>query len=409
MGTPAPTRSTAAVTFFSVLLICTVFFPYLSPFPTASDTQPIALLLGVVGLFLLLSHEDRFPVSIWMLAIPFATSVLMSLYSGISFEVVRNVSGYASLFILSMVAHLIFRRREIDLGKYLPWFAGVWLGVGIVQILFDRQFGTFFLGDVRTTSLRGATSLSPEPTFFATALLFIIFFSLTAPRPRMGIVAACTAGILFVAQSAQITLVLMMGVLTFALVRILLLQLRAWHMFLAVIFSVAIYFIVDSFSNTRIFSVLQMVAENPATLTLIDASANNRASHILISFHGFVDNFFLPHGVHRDAWVEYFYQQVSARPDLFWFAFPGDQIMSGYGKAFFELGFLSFLIFVTINSCLLLRSWPSVALKWSMIIMVNLLLISAIPLSHPMIPVLLAWLSADPAQSRWADASCRAS
>ena len=220
-----------------------------------------------------------------------------------------------------------------------------------------------------------------------------MLFLMSLPRPNLRLAAVCALAIVLVAQSAQITLILLAGLATFFAVRALTLKAPFWMYMLLGSTAVAIYFAIGFLENTRIFDVLKIVAENPGTLVLVDASANNRASHIFVSVSGFVDNFFLPRGVHGQAWVDYFYEQVSVRPDLFWFAFPGAQIMSGYGKALFELGLLSIPIIVAVNACFTSRIWADPGVKFSMIVMVNLLLVSSIPLSHPLIPVLIGWLA----------------
>jgi hypothetical protein len=136
-----------------------------------------------------------------------------------------------------------------------------------------------------------------------------------------------------------------------------------------------------------------LILNDPLSLVLLDASANDRFFHIVFSLKGFFDNSALPNGF--DSWIPYAKSQL----DVFsgyviaqWFSL-GGRIMSGYGSLLFETGFFGLLIPLAVLYSYYQAFRNGTFLRGSCICLgCFLLMLSATPLAYPLFAFNLAML-----------------
>ena len=130
---------------------------------------------------------------------------------------------------------------------------------------------------------------------------------------------------------------------------------------------------------------MRIILENPSNFYLIDASGNDRVAHIFFSLKGALDNFLLPNGFNN--WTQYVNSE-SARNQTFFYVSSG-RIMSTYGAALYELGVFGLILPVSINIILFRLDIRS---RFAIIITINLLLFTAIPLAFPILSIFLGYI-----------------
>ncbi|HTL39264.1 MAG TPA: hypothetical protein VL306_00405 [Methylomirabilota bacterium] len=174
------------------LALIAVFFPYISPIHTPSDTQPWALVFALL-LLLVICYEQRekffrnIPGPLKMLGIIF-------IYTGIVFFVhlfflkdadfvlgLRSIFGYFSLIILTYFGFKFWQDipGTFFIGAVGAWFIGaidqVFFGFGIFAPLLHR----FATGGFRGFKYfaPGFTSFAPEPAFYATMCIYFLILN----------------------------------------------------------------------------------------------------------------------------------------------------------------------------------------------------------------------------------------
>jgi hypothetical protein len=105
---------------------------------------------------------------------------------------------------------------------------------------------------------------------------------------------------------------------------------------------------------------------------------------------GFFENYSFPHGY--SSFSDYIGDLIMRFPELYWAATGGNRIMSGYGAAFFELGFVAFLSVIAMTVAL--RRFFGTDTRRFMVfaLFINAILFSAIQLSFPLLAFLIGYL-----------------
>jgi hypothetical protein len=142
--------------------------------------------------------------------------------------------------------------------------------------------------------------------------------------------------------------------------------------------------------DTRIVKLFLLLVENPVLLLTVDASVNERAFHIYFSFLGALEHYLLPRGY--SAWAPYLEDAVARFGDLTSGAMVG-RIMSGYGSAFFELGFMAVLIPGAITLGLYRFYQGDRKMFLVMAAFIHTVLMTAIPLAFPLIGFIIGYLA----------------
>ena len=366
-------------------------FPAVSiiPLPIQTDTQPNALL--VATLVFLVGRRVPLPFPVWTLLVLVTGALVLFMTGGVTIDGVRSLLGYTSIFIVA-AATLMLAASDIRLSdKLLDNSVYIWAFVGAVQLLLWHPFMTFLVRASRTTEARGVTSLSNEPSLYATTMIFFILFYFMRRREQSFPVFLCIVQIILFSQSALGVLFVIMMLGLYVLLRF-----SAPAAIIAVMAILALLFVLfmyggDLLAGTRIGGLLMALKDAPLRILLVDQSLSARVASIYYSLKGAVDSAFLPHGF--DAWKEYSNAQAMIYKGTFSSDSPMDRIMSGYGSALFEMGWFGLTIPILITVGVVKSMWrDSRSRAISLLLVVHLLLLTPVPFSFPLVGLLIGEL-----------------
>ena len=389
--TPSTTRGTdLAIRAAGWALFVFSLFPYLSIVPIATDTQPYAVIFAV--LIFLMGRGVALPLPIWTLFVVLVVAIIVYLATGATFNGLRSLVGYASVFLISAGVLILASHRIRLSDRMLDVAVYIWFVVGAVQRFASPDFLAFILARSTTTESRGVTSLAVEPSAYATMMLFILMIYFIRGRERSWPAILCLVQILLLAQSALGILFVLLAVGLYMLLR---LSAPAAMIALLVLAGISFFLFVNAeniFSGTRVGGLLIVLTTRPELLFVLDESVAARVSNIFYSVNGAFEDWLVPHGF--DGWTVYVQQQEQIYRDIFIKrGLSGDRIMSGYGAILFELGALGLAVPVVMTLGIL-RTFGMRARDYAiaMFIMIHGLMIMPVPLALPMVGVLLGEL-----------------
>lgn len=365
------------------------FFPFLKVVPfLKTDVQPYTLLCSLV---LLLIWIPRY-INIGLLLPLFVATVAFAIisFNGLTVAGLRNSFGYFSFLTVSYASYKYLITQQKLPYRFITIAVYVWMAIAIIHHIFP-DFLTFLLPRSRTGYGRGVTSLAPEPTHYGIACLFFMLIIDMCQHPKRKLLNRLLIfQIIFLARSSTVILFL---IILFGLRTIVKLNGKRLLISIAtVVIGIIVLMSMDLRSyNIRVFKIIDLVIERGFLKTIaIDASISDRVAHIYFSLKGFLDNYFLPHGY--GAWGKYLDGQLAGYGRVFrleWIT-RGDKILSTYGAAFYELGIFGLLLPVSIT-IILYRAFKKS--EWrrqlTLIIFVNMILMTAIPISFPPIAFLM--------------------
>jgi hypothetical protein len=363
-----------------VIFLIFCLFPYLKAVPIPVDTQPTGLVLGMLLMLLMRKHQAG--AGIWMVGGIMIAAIILFAAGEVELSAIRNIIGYVSIFVFGYLFFNIAISEKEVLRKCIDAAIIIWFLVGFMQVVFGRGFLVFLISDARTTDGRGVTSLAPEPTYYASQMLFLLLMHMMLGL-RKYIVAICLFSILFLAISSQVVLIIFLATgvcLPFLLGR----QGFGFVLLASLLVGGLAYGLFEDYKNQyRIFTLIDIVIRNPAGLLLIDASANERFAAIYVSFKSFFANYMLPHGISGNYYYESFLELKKTNPEFLWAAAPSKSNLSGVGRIAFELGGVIFLFIgiVVVSVC---RLFFPISLRVFIGASYLLIMITAIPLAHPM-------------------------
>lgn len=391
--------STSLQKLFGYIFIIACLNPWTSFGTNSMDSQPWPLLSGIIYISLL--RNIILPPYFWLFSLCITTGVIISL--AISNhppvpDIARAIASYGTLMVvyLGFYNHLI--RHKFP--KKLLIFAGAsWIAFAFVEMSAPSITST--LSAQRTSAERGLTSLAPEPTFFAIFLLFFSWILAASTRYKPTIkeivlIVICIASIVALARSAMVILYLLTTALLYGagvVVRsILRLRLRKKHLAMLTLSLMAIfsvfYSIKTTFSESRAGMLFAQVIDfGPTGIMNIlsrDASISRRLEDAVLSIHAALANLGAPGGI--DTFI---INRESVRDfwgTLFWYPSTGNKIMSWNGVLLYELGVFGLIAYL---SLILAAKRNNGASNTEIIILVTLL-IGAIPIAFPLIPMLFA-------------------
>jgi len=371
-----------------------IFFPYIEFYDFGSDTQPYALILSILITFLYLYKYKKINMKLLLLLIVTLISTTFILFDGLNKTVLRSLANYYSLFFITFATYITLKiNNRIFNDLFLKVIINTWLVVGLSQRFLNVELFYNIIARHSTTPGRGVVSLAPEPTFYGIICIFllIIVFEKLEGRSRYLYAFNCIFQILFLAKSSMVIIFLFILIFYFLLFSLLVNTniKNLFIYFLLTSFSfVSFNIIVRNFLNkTRIYELYMLFLQDPLSIFLKDASANDRFAHIFFSIKGFLTNYLLPHGFLE--WSSYLVEQVPKNDWFFWVSF-GSRIMSGYGAAFFELGFIGLLIPISIT-IVLINYNTSLKNKLIYFGFFHTILFSAIPLAHPYLNFIMGY------------------
>ena len=398
---PSSKHKGSALKVVGWLLFVFALFPAVAiiPLPIASDTQPNALLIAV--LVFLVGRRVPLPLPVWALLVLLTGASLLFLAEGGTINGMRSLLGYTTVFAVAC-ATLVLAANDIRLSdKTLDRAVYIWTFVGAIQLFLWHPFMTFLVTASRTTEGRGVTSLSNEPSLYATTMVFFVILYFMRRREQSWPVFLCIIQIVLFAQSALGVLFVIMMLGLYALLR-----LSAPGAVIAVLALLAALFALvmnggDLLAGTRIGSLLILLKDNPMRVLQVDQSVSTRFGGVFYSIKGAIDNAFVPRGF--DVWREYSYIQNMTYKSTFGESTQVDRIMSGYGSALFEMGWVGLTIPLLITVGTVKSMWrESKARAVSFLFVVHLLLLTPVPLTFPLVGMLIGNLFSNPNPSRQA-------
>ena len=363
-----------------------VFYPYISFVDIGTDMQPYSIILAAVIFFM---FRVRLTYNQLFIALIFLYSFFVLLTSGLSFTSFRSFFNYSSLFFISYATFKVLREERLNFELFLKSSIIIWLLVGMVQTLYSRTFLNFIISGSRTTDSRGVVGLAPEPTFYGIVLIFFIIFLLHMEvKNKKFYILSCITGIVFFAQSSMAVLFLLIMSFFYLLTHF---KFKYLVFFVVSLFLVPAL-LVDLLPTTRLSFLINKILEEPEALILIDASINDRFFHVFFSLKGMFDNYLFPNGF--QSWNIYVSEQLPQYSDVViveWFSV-GGRIMSGYGAAFFELGFIAVFIPVAMFGLLYSIYRNNVKKLMFFFLFVNAIMFSAIPIGFSLFGFYLGFL-----------------
>jgi hypothetical protein len=353
-----------------------VFFPYISFIDIGTDSQPYALILSALVLIVFgikLSETGLYLLALLLFAIA------VFLVDDITFNSARSLINYAALFFISAASYKVLKSGYIDAEKFIRYSFFVWFCVALMQTIYSRDFLGFLVASSRSSVDRGVTGLAPEPTFLGMVFIFYLIFSLhIGGRLKHWITGLSVVGIVMLAKSPMALLSLLIMLFLYMVIYFSVRRALLGAVLLSFL-AVALLMMGES----RITYIIANMAINPSFL-LLDASVNDRFFQILFSLKGFIENFLMPHGYSK--WESYAHEQAGVYYDwviLEWFAI-GGRILSGYGGALFELGFVALLVPFAISKLLYGIYSDNIRKFLFHAAFINVIMLSAIPVGFPL-------------------------
>lgn len=369
-----------------------VLFPYLRVLPTGSDVQPTALALGAV--VILASATGRFPRIITPLFVVLAASLLVGAVTGVNATAVRGMANYFSLCVISFATYSALKARGGLSRRLVAITVWVWFSVGLLQFAVSRSFMTGLLSNARTTANRGVVGLAPEPTAYGIhcLILLVLVQELFDGRARRVLVGALWIQILVFAQSSMTILILLTwGLLHLAAnagARKTLIGGSAAVVVGAVVVR-QLAALAEQVRGVRVLDLLRLVVSAPALVLARDESVSERVGAVFFSLFGAVNGWLLPHGF--VSWRG-FIQEAGPRFARYIPHYSvGDRIMSGYGAALYELGFVGLLVPFVVTQAASLRYAHDRKRFITIALLLNLLFLMALPLAYPPIGFLIGY------------------
>lgn len=373
------------------LFIFFCFFPYLQVIPLPVDSQPYALILGVIIVILYGNYHLRWEFK--MLAFVCAFS-LIGLYEGVTFNALRSVVNYISIFVIPWATCIVLRQKRLS---YSFWRITVliWGIFGIIQLIGSSTFGGSLLYRAYNTasvqeSGRGSTSLAPEATFYGIiCLLQLIVGYLNfrfKPNYRLWMLfLACQ--LLLLSRSSMTIMVILLGFILYAIViglskRPLLLISGG----LAVAFIIlCIHTFEPLLQEYRAGRHLIYLLDAPKDFITTDNSVNERFIHAFFPFIGFIQNYGLPHFYDKfDLFMRHIYFSWEWSDIISFYRMGYSRIMSGVGCAIFELGWVGLFIYIVLFRDIAILARNNFK-YWLVGILLFFVLLNAMPLTNGLV------------------------
>lgn len=338
------------------ILFC--FFPYIQLVPSEIDSQPYALLLGII--ILLFNKIYKYNTNLSNLLLICIFGILFYFFSPFNLNSLRSAANYISLFIIPTASYHILKTNKSLTINLFKKIVLIWLIFGIIQLVIFPSFGSFLISRMSLGELesgRGVTSLAPEPTFYGIicALLSIVcFLNFKKCGEYKMLQIIIWSQLLLISRS---TTVIMISGLSYIIYKLFFLFKNSPKSILGLIILsfiiVSITPIVLSYlQNYRIGKLLGLLIENPELFLLKDESVNERFIHAYFPIYGFIENYGLPHFYGGfNEYMKGVYQHNPFSEYIIYYRNDYTRIMSGLGSIMFELGIISLLLLKVLFSC----------------------------------------------------------
>lgn len=376
---------------YLIVLLC--LFPWSSPFPIASDTQPLAFILA---LFYFVFNIRGFSVYLYVVVFMLIGAIFGFVISEWN-DGVRGIYGYISMFVLSSSVLHYFKHYGLPRYEFYRTIISIWGIVGVIQF-WDPSIISFMSsrdGIYALSGGRGVNSFAPEPTFYAMFLVLIglvivvqasNYKDFATPRQIKNLLIFMFIQILFLSKSSLVLVFLIVALVLFGVI-----MRPIYSLLFAVLFVPIVYLLsfvladsVDdigsSFRLGKLFVELSNV--HIVDILLIDGSISDRVVQIIASHYNSLSNWLLPHGF--SAWV----LQANSLPSIIDGSYNSIQglnrVLSLSGSLFFEVGFFA-LPFIVTMIYLIVNVTPGKGFRMSVVktLVVISFLVQTIPLGLP--------------------------
>lgn len=323
-------------------------------------------------------------------AIGFFYSLIVS--SGNVFLIARSFYNFTSFFIVLYLSIIFSMRFQGALAKIIVSTNIIWILGALLEVAAPSLVSA--LGNSRTSPGRGLTSFAPEPTFFAlTMLLYILSIDANSEiksqkKIYLTLIFADLFAIIFLAKSSMVIMFLLISFLLFIFSDFVALRFRA---ILRYTMSILVGFVFlhafgvfDYLGRYRVGDLVdKVVSVGVFEIVKIDASINERIQHIVFSLNGAFNNLFLPNGL--DNFSKMWSSMSPFLREIFWYGKPDDKIMSWIGDWVYSLGLFGMFSLVMIARLMVGIDKSG----FFRLCVLCLLLVSAIPVASPFVPLLL--------------------
>ncbi|MGI6614313.1 MAG: hypothetical protein ACOX3M_08105 [Saccharofermentanales bacterium] len=356
------------------LLIYFSLFPFVSFFNMGTDTQPYAFLTGIGVIFLTRKHKIPKEISPLLMLSFFSVLVFLA-FGNFEFTAIRSMFNYVSLGVITYASYLAFENVRFDFEKNLKLVINIWFVVGFIQKYVSSSFLLFMVAGGRTTATRGVPHLTSEPSFYAYMLMFALMFVMDFKRHRNLYILNLAIQLVFFSQSAigfvyaSFYVLLNVGKYLF--------NHKSRNVGKALLIIVIIlglgYLYLHLYPASRASKLITRIIQNPLAAYSIDRSVQARVNHIYFSIRHSVNSFFVPQGYGKSLEI-----------------IGSSRIMSGFGAALFELGFMGIVVIVSIFKIIFGAKEHNNRFLNSLFI--TSILFSAIQLASPTLALYLGYL-----------------
>lgn len=338
-------------------------FPFVG-WNIGTDCQPFAL---ITAAFLLIYKKEiviRNKSLLIGLSLFIAVLVLFSSFNVRFFDICKRMFSYASILIIPMAIYngnIDVHGRKFE--RRIKFFMLIWFFVGLVQMLWKKDFMKFLVPLMRTSENRGVCSLASEPSFYGYMCFFFFLIALDFEKGKWIYSVLQVIQTVLLAQSTIAILYFFVYVLFCALVMLFKASKRNIRNIILIlsICLLGVGIILCLYPDKRMGYLVKEMLHNPFRLITTDESVRSRFEAIIYSFSRLGIPYFIGTKV----------------------------IMSGYGGVFYELGIFSVLLYTYI--------WKIIACGYENVkknvipLTITVCMFSAIQIALPMLAFFLGY------------------
>tara|TARA_B100000886_G_scaffold39347_2_gene24347 strand:+ start:8463 stop:9584 length:1122 start_codon:yes stop_codon:yes gene_type:complete len=354
--------------FFMIVASIAIIYPYFQLFGNFRGIQPYVSVALIIALFFsLLLNTDHRP-RYYIFFIPLIFILLNFILNGkLDFLFTRNLFSYLNFCLVFFIFDIYFQKYKFP-RKLFYYSIYLWVIAGVMQLIFgEKIFSDLILSS--TTSSRGATSFSTEPSFFGLQLcllLTILYLNDESFKTGNFIILGFIGLILSMSFIAAY-----FYLLSYSVALIARRELKPRYLIFSLIgILLTIIILIDQRFGDIITGIYKV-----GFLDYIqsDSSGSKRFFGALTPFILSYNNFFFP-----------LIDPIQAINDFNCNICRNDMKLSSYlGSFLFHYGYLFILIFI-----FLFLKQKSIRNVFVMLLL-SLLLLVEIPIAHPLVPLLI--------------------
>jgi hypothetical protein len=389
---------------FSNILLFLVLFPYFSLINTPFDTQPFAVIFSILIFSILLIRKDNdlsFPFPLWELFLIFIYAIGIFFINSNYYYGMRSLAGYASVFFITFASYKTFKYINIKIYIFSIY---IWLFFGVVQLLFNKNFGSWLVPRMSTSVGRGVTSLTVEPSYYATVCIFALilnelFYKNAKYNRKVYYIIMCMLVFQTIISFSGLGFLFLI-VFFFSKCISLIFFDRGIKRYRILFYSTIILFLIillflylPALQYTRAGILLRSGLRGPMTLLFTDQSLADRVSHVLLSFYSLLYSYGI--GLGLGTWGDYSnLLTVSAGGRIeeianMWLS-TGGRIMSGWGSVIYEIGIFGVLFVMVFLWIMFVGSRRNKEMKsvyFMSMLTIGFVMLMAVPIAFPFIDV----------------------